>query len=85
MTSCWRDEPSARPSFSDICISIENIVDTAEHLPLPGQSYTPEAGGDQPSPTYSNTSFTSDEDDDSVPLYKNCVLPRGLEAAAEVV
>jgi len=38
MTRCWCEEPSARPTFSDVCVSIEHIVDAAEHLPLPGPS-----------------------------------------------
>jgi len=95
MTRCWHDDPAARPSFSDICISIEHIVDTAEHLPLPVQSHTPGAPLghqsstgylpspsqshtpvsplDQPSPTYSNCTFDSDEEDDVTPLYRNCM------------
>jgi len=84
MTDCWHDDPAARPSFSDICASIEHIVDTAEHLPLPGQSQT-ETGlptaVDQPSPTYSNYTFDSDDDNDALPLYRNCMSARTTETS----
>ena len=97
MTECWRDDPGARPSFSDICMSIEHIVDTAEHLPLPVQSshtpvhtHTPGAACtalDQPSPSYSNCTFDSvDDDDDGVaPLYRNCVISRSPGTSAVMV
>jgi len=91
MTQCWHDDPAARPSFSDICISIEHIVDTAEHLPLPGQSHSPGAAAasagtplDQPSPTYSNCTFDSDDDDIVAPLYRNCITSGSLATAAVV-
>lgn len=85
MTQCWLDDPAARPSFSDICINIDHIVVTAEHLPLPGQSHSPEqhaaaAAGpppDQPSPSYSNCTFDSD-DDDGAPLYRNSMNSSSL-------
>ena len=28
MTRCWHDDATTRPSFSDICVSIEQIVDS---------------------------------------------------------
>jgi len=93
MTRCWHDDAATRPSFGDICVSIEQIVDAAEHLPLPGQSQSPVAPlpgqshspvepVDQPSPTYSNFSFDSDEEMEeeeeaaAAHLYRNCVNAR---------
>jgi len=90
MTSCWHTDPAARPSFSDICISIEHIVDTAEHLPLPGQTPPPAAAAsagpplDQPSPSYSNYTVDSYDDDDAAPLYRNWTTPRSPETSAVV-
>jgi len=91
MTRCWHDDPSSRPSFGDICVSIEQIVDAAEHLPLPGQSHSPVAPAaavtpdDQPSPTYSNFDFDSQEEEkEATPLYRNCVTARSLETSAMV-
>jgi len=82
MTRCWHDDPAARPSFGDICVSVEQIVDAAcehvtladqsqhAHLPTPGQSRagtSPVAPvGDRPSPTYSNFTFDSDDDDEDM-------------------
>jgi len=86
MTRCWRDEPTARPSFADVCDSIGQIVDTAEHLPLPGKSHSPVAPGtpgQQPSPTYSNCSFDAD-DSATAHLYKNCMTPSSPETSAIV-
>ena len=93
MTQCWLDDPAVRPSFSDICINIDQIIATAEHLPLPGQSSPPEqqhaaavAGTppNQPSPTYSNCTFDSDDDDAGAPLYRNCMNSSSLLGTSAV-
>jgi len=99
MTRCWHDDATTRPSFSDICGSIEQIVDSAEHLPLsdqsqhspssPDQSHAAARVTPQPSPTYSNFSFESDEEEeeeeDATPLYKNCEITTDPQTSAMAV
>jgi len=98
MTRCWHDDATTRPSFSDICVSIEQIVDSAEHLPLsdqsqhsprsPDQSHAAARVTPQPSPTYSNFSFESDEEEeeeDATPLYKNCEITTDPQTSAMAV
>jgi len=90
MTRCWHDNPSARPSFSDISASIEHIVNAAEHLQLPGHSDIPVQEGagtrlaDQPSPSYSNCTFDNDDDDDA-PLYRNCLNTESPEMSTAML